>query len=92
MVRCGGPVGAGQGALTQGGRARSRQDRRRLWGSESLKCPHACPGYRSVRPCGGVQSSHPQGPLAPGLSSLRHSFCPIADVGSAKGCLSFLSR
>ena len=34
----------------------------------------------------GVPSSRPPGPLAPGLSSWRHSFCPTADVGSAKEC------
>ena len=61
-------------------------------GGVSLKCPRACPGCRSARPCGAAPSSRPLAPLAPGLSSWRHSFCPIADVGSAKECLFSLSR
>ena len=78
-----------------GGQARSRQHRRRLSGAVSLKGPRPSrpsPGCRSVGSCTGTPSSQPRGSLAPGLSSRRHSFCPVAVVGSAKECLFFLSQ
>lgn len=53
----------------------------------SLKCPRTRRAVlRATLRGRGVPSSRPPGPLAPGLSSWRHSFCPIADVGSAKEC------
>lgn len=42
-------------------------------GSGSPRYPRACPGCRSVPPCGGVLSSPLPRPPAPGLSSWQHS-------------------
>ena len=64
--------GGGGGAYTrQVGKEQTRREAPE--GGVSLKCPRACPGCRSARPCGAAPSSRPLAPLAPGLSSWRHS-------------------